>query len=192
MAIVVLPVNFLAAKGSFEPELKENNSTLEEIMSIFDEDYQFTVFETMKEEYEDRGVYELYINNDYIFSGNFMLLCGGEPNSLFDFKHYNFVVPVPKDVFMNFHRGMTVSKQTLMELLDHPFYRAEVTELDFDNFDIEQFLGIFSGQGDEDIVENINQNVRNYVHHTMTRQTLKEKNEDFTRLLLLMMLMGGV
>jgi hypothetical protein len=205
MFITISPITILMAEGSSEPDREENNATLEEIMRIFDENYQFIVFETIKEEYdegsfgyyEENGIYELYINNDFIFSGNFMLLCGGEVNRLFDFKHYNFVVRVPRDIFMNFHKGMKISKQTLMELLIYPYYMAEAMELNIDNFDIEQFLEILNGQGDADNFGKINRDyIKKYINNSMAsmyEKTLKEKNANgFTNILLFMMLLNGM
>jgi hypothetical protein len=196
ISIAVLPMNILVAEGVFEPDRKENNAALEEIMNIFDENYQFLVFETIEEEYDEdgeNGIYELHINNDYIFAGDFMLWCGGETNRSFDFKNYNFMMRVPRDVFMNVYEETKISKQTLMELLTYQYYMAEVTELDIDNLDIDEFFYILEEQGDISDFLSKNKNcIKNYTNNSIAGKTLKEGNRNVVASLLgFMMMLNG-
>jgi hypothetical protein len=190
--------------GKPEIEIERTNSTVEKVLSIFEETREFTIAEIRQcpvddypyhyflddysfEEQEAYPLfYELYINNDYVFFGNIMALYGGEINRNFDYKNYSFVLLLPEDEISNYGINGKIEKTELSDLLKNRYHRAVTSVID-----PESVIEMLRGKDDSEIFEyelKMLQKKKN-VHNTIFWQTLKESEEPQNIMALLLLLM---
>jgi hypothetical protein len=162
------------ANGSLEMDIKDSNTSVGELLNNFDDDYNFIITSVlMEEEYSD-GIYELYIDNTYSFLGNIYFLLGGNYTQTSDHIHYRFAVSLPKEAYVKYKKGMTLSKQDVKDLLLYE-HRANVRIYDNLNNFIDYIMN--SENDPEDFEQEFQEAYREYRNNTYFDKTLQEENE---------------